>query len=84
MKNIGPKSAAWLAHVGVAGLADLRRIGPVEVYLQVEAAGFKPGLNLLWALAGAMHDCHWTRLPVGEREALLMALECARDELQRR
>ena len=59
IRNVGPKSAAWLRQVGVRTTEDLTRVGPVEAFLKVKRAGFRPSLNLLYAMAGAMADCHW-------------------------
>ena len=71
IRNVGPKSAAWLRQVGVRTIEDLTRVGPVEVFLKVKRAGFRPSLNLLYAMAGAIDDCHWTDLGE-ERKAALM------------
>lgn len=79
MKNIGAKSSVWLKAVGIETLDDLRAVGPVEAFVRVRDAGLSDHINLLWALAGALHDCHWAKLPEGERAALLMALEARKD-----
>ena len=62
LTNIGPKSAAWLRQVGVRTEEDLRALGAVGVFLKVKRAGFKPSLNLLYALAGAELGVHWASL----------------------
>ncbi len=36
IRNVGPKSAAWLRQVGVRTAEDLFRIGPVDVFLKVK------------------------------------------------
>lgn len=77
MRNIGPKSAAWLRQVGVHGIEDLTAAGPVEVFLKVKRAGFRPSLNLLYALSGALQDCHWADVPLEQRETLVAELEAA-------
>ena len=77
IRNVGPKSAAWLRQVGVRTTEDLNRVGPVEAFLKVKRAGFRPSLNLLYAMAGAMADCHWAELPEERKQALLSALEAA-------
>ncbi len=59
MRNIGPKSAAWLRQVGLRTLDEIAAIGTVEAFMKVRRAGFKPSLNLLYALEGAVLDCHW-------------------------
>ncbi len=75
MRNIGPKSAAWLRQVGVRTLADIAAAGAVDVYLRVRRAGFKPSMNLLYALEGALLDCHWQDVPPERREQLLAEAE---------
>jgi len=75
--NLGPVSSRWLASVGVRRRADLIRMGPVEAYLRVKAAGHKPTLNLLWALAGAERGLRWNRLSEADRHHLLLELDAA-------
>ncbi|NCT68914.1 MAG: TfoX/Sxy family protein [Rhodanobacteraceae bacterium] len=77
IRNVGPKSAAWLRQVGVRTTEDLARVGPVEAFLKVKRAGFRPSLNLLYSMAGALADCHWAELPEAHKQALLIALEAA-------
>ncbi len=75
IRNVGPKSAAWLRQVGVRTQDDLVRIGPVEAFMKVKRAGFRPSLNLLYALAGAIENCHWADLPDERKNALVAAVE---------
>ena len=77
IRNVGPKSAAWLRQIGVRTTEDLGRVGPVEAFLKVKRAGFRPSLNLLYAMAGALADCHWADLPEERKQELLSALEAA-------
>jgi hypothetical protein len=77
IRNVGPKSAAWLRQVGVRTTEDLARIGPVETFLKVKRAGFRPSLNLLYSMAGALADCHWADLPEEQKQELLLALDAA-------
>lgn len=77
IRNVGPKSAAWLRQVGVRTNEDVRRLGAVEVYLRTRRAGFKSTLNLLYALGGAEDDCHWQDLSEERRRTLVMAVEAA-------
>jgi DNA transformation protein len=77
IRNVGPKSAAWLRQIGVRSTEDLIRVGPVEAFLKVKRAGFRPSLNLLYAMAGAMADCHWAELPEERKQELLSSLEAA-------
>jgi TfoX-like protein len=77
IRNVGPKSAAWLRQIGVRTTEDLSRVGPVDAFLKVKRAGFRPSLNLLYAMAGALADCHWADLPEERKQELLAALEAA-------
>jgi hypothetical protein len=77
LRNIGPKSAAWLRQVGLRSLEDLAAIGAVEAYMKVRRAGFKPSLNLLYSLEGALQDCHWQEGPDARRHELVMSAEAA-------
>jgi TfoX-like protein len=77
IRNVGPKSAAWLRQIGVRTTEDLGRVGPVEAFLKVKRAGFRPSLNLLYAMAGALADCHWADLPEERKQELLAGLEAA-------
>jgi DNA transformation protein and related proteins len=77
MRNIGPKSAAWLRQVGLRTLEDIAAIGTVEAFMRVKRAGFKPGLNLLYAIEGALLDCHWQEVPEERRQELILAADAA-------
>src|SRR5690606_27244097 len=45
--------------------------------LKVKRAGFRPSLNLLYAMAGAIDDCHWTDVAEARKAALVGELEAA-------
>lgn len=77
LKNVGPVSRRWLSSVGIQKRADLIRLGPVQAFLRVKAAGHKPTLNLLWALAGAERGLPWNRLTAADRQQLLLELDAA-------
>jgi len=77
LRNIGPKSAAWLRQVGLRTRADLEGVGAVEAFMRVKRAGFKPSLNLLYALEGALCDCHWQEVPDARRGELVSAADAA-------
>ena len=77
LRNIGPKSAAWLRQVGLRTEEDLRAIGALEAFMRVKRAGFKPSLNLLYALEGALMGCHWQEVPAERRRELLIAADAA-------
>lgn len=77
MRNIGPKSAAWLRQVGLRTHEDISAIGTVEAFMRVKRAGFKPTLNLLYAIEGALLDCHWQEISDARRQELIQAAEAA-------
>ncbi|MGO1070171.1 TfoX/Sxy family protein [Lysobacter sp. CA199] len=77
MRNIGPKSAAWLRQVGLRTHEDIAAVGTVEAFMRVKRAGFKPTLNLLYAIEGALLDCHWQEISDERRQELILAAEAA-------
>ncbi|MFC3682341.1 TfoX/Sxy family protein [Hydrogenophaga luteola] len=83
LPGLGPKSLAMLAAAGIHGRADLERIGSVQAYLRVKAAGQNASLNLLWALEGALTGEDWRVVAREERTRLLLALDAAQDATRR-
>lgn len=71
IRNIGPKSAAWLRQVGIKSTEEIKSLGAFAAFLKVRRAGFKATLSLVYALAGAEDDCHWQALDVKRKAALL-------------
>jgi DNA transformation protein and related proteins len=84
IRNVGPKSAAWLRQIGIRTEEDLRKFGAVEAYRRVKLAGFKPTLNLLYSMAGAEDDCHWTQLSEERKAALVLASDSITEEMNAR
>ena len=39
LRNVGPKSAAWLRQVGVRTQGDLEALGAVDAFIKVKRAG---------------------------------------------
>jgi hypothetical protein len=77
LRNIGPKSMAWLRQTGVRSLEDLKSVGALAAYVRVKRAGFRPSLNLLYALEGAILDCHWQDIPDERRSELVLQADAA-------
>ncbi len=75
LRNLGPKSAKWLAEVGLETRADLEQVGSVAAYRKVRASGSQVSLNLLYALEGALLDVHWNELPAPLKAKLREAAE---------
>jgi AraC-like DNA-binding protein len=70
LANLGPKTTAWLAAVGVTTIQDLIAQDPVAIGLAVRAAGFPFSLNGCYAVAGAKLGVPWNRLPAQVRADL--------------
>lgn len=77
LRNVGPKSMAWLRQTGVRSLEDLKSAGALPAFVRIKRAGFKPSLNLLYALEGAILDCHWQEIPAARRSELVIAADAA-------
>lgn len=70
LRNLGPVSAAWLREVGIETRGDLERAGAVLAYRVVRDRYPTAGLNLLYALHGALTGERWDRLAEGTRQRL--------------
>ncbi|MEQ9813869.1 MAG: TfoX/Sxy family protein [Azospirillaceae bacterium] len=76
LRNLGPRSAAWLVAAGIGTVGELRRLGAVAAFRRVRAnAAAGVSLNLLWAMAAGLLDMHWTHLPADIKSRLLNELE---------
>ncbi|MFN7784008.1 MAG: TfoX/Sxy family protein [Lysobacterales bacterium] len=75
LRNVGPKSAAWLRQVGIRTPEDLVAAGAVGAFMKVKRAGFKPSLNLLYSLEGALLGCHWQQVPEERRQQMAAEVE---------
>ncbi len=73
IKTIGPKSMAWLRQTGIRTQADLEAVGSLAAYVRIKRAGFKPSLNMLYAMEGAILGCHWQEIPAERRSELIVA-----------
>lgn len=75
--NVGAKSAAWLRQVGLRTHEDLAAVGALEAFVRVKRAGFRPSLNLLYALEGALTGCHWQQVDASRRAELAADAQAA-------
>jgi len=76
LNGLGPKSEAMLLAVGIQTREDLERVGPLQAYILVrDQSEFKPSLNLLYAMIGALENKHWADIAKEERLSLLLALD---------
>jgi DNA transformation protein and related proteins len=77
IRNIGPKSMAWLRQTGIRSLIELQEVGALAAFVRIKRAGFKPSLNMLYALEGAILGCHWQEIPAERRSELIIAADAA-------
>ena len=61
--NLGPKSSAWLADIGVTTREQLAAFGPIETCRRLRAAGHPVSVLMAYALEGALTHTHWNELP---------------------
>jgi len=73
LRNIGPTIELRLNAVGIYTREDLRRIGPAEAFLKMQAqtAGKLPVCYHLYSLEGALTGRHWDDVPVATKALLL-------------
>ena len=75
LKNIGKTSAQWLNAVGIRTIDQLRTTGSVASYCKIRDRGFKVSKVLLYALAGALNDAHWSELTNDQKNSLLQEVD---------
>jgi len=75
LRNLGPKSAAMLAVVGIVTVAALRKCGAVTAYVAVKREQSGASLNLLYALVGMLEDCDWKTVQRERKLELMLAVE---------
>ncbi|EIL98352.1 TfoX/Sxy family protein [Rhodanobacter thiooxydans] len=81
LPNLGPKSELMLLSAGIDSLEQPRALGSVRAYARVKRAGGRPGLNLLWALEGALSGMPWQVVAQEHRTSLLLALDASKREV---
>ncbi len=83
LPGLGPKSASWLSEIGIHSRSDLERAGAMTVFLRLQRHDIKPGLNMLYALVGAIEGRHWTEIARQEKSRLLTEMAAAEELSQR-
>jgi DNA transformation protein and related proteins len=89
LRNLGVKTEAQLAEIGIHLVAQLRDRGAVRTYVDLKRAGIVNSLNALWALSGALEPWpegrHWREVARGDaRLSLLLAVEDMESEVAAR
>jgi DNA transformation protein len=70
IRNLGPQCARWLQAIGVHTEAELRELGAVNAYRLLVLRGYRPGMNLVYAIEAGLRGEHWARLAPEIRERL--------------
>ena len=63
LKNLGPKSTAWLTAIGVDDRRALEALGAIGAYRALKAHGYPVTVLLVYAIEGALRGVHWHDLP---------------------
>lgn len=73
LRNIGPKTGAWLRAVNLPTVGDLRRAGLKETYRRIKAKGLPISALWLYAIDAGLKNRDWgDHIP--ERKAELRAI----------
>lgn len=72
LKNLGATSEHWLAQINIHTFDDLQQKGAVNCFEALcELKDFKPSLNFLYAMLGALENKHWTEYKRYKGELLI-------------
>jgi DNA transformation protein and related proteins len=74
-RNLGPKSAEWLADLGIHTLEDLEEKGVVATWKALQNFHEGANKNMLWAMMGAVMDLDWREIPIELKEQIKKELE---------
>jgi DNA transformation protein len=78
MRNLGPKTQAWLGEAGIVSPGDLKRAGAVAAYVAVKRRRPRDATrNLLHALHAALTGTRWDKLAAADKRRLDRAAEAA-------
>ena len=77
--GLGPFSLRVLHAAGITTRSDLEILGPVRAFIAAKRVEPTVSLNLLWGIAGAVTNTHWTKLPVEVRSSLLLEYDAYLD-----
>lgn len=70
LPGLGPKSASWLARIGIGTIEDLKRRDPFDVYAELKAIEPKVNLNMLYGLI-----VPWQQVARERRTEILLRLD---------
>lgn len=75
LKNLGPVSQRWLHAIGIRNREQLEFVGVSRAYQLIKSQFPEAGLNLLWALEGALTGESWSSLTPETKARLLKEVE---------
>ena len=75
LKNLGPRSEAMLAQVGIHTEQQLRESDPFTVYARLKAHVPGTSRTMLYALLGALEDRHWQAVRTERGTEIMMRLD---------
>ena len=84
LENIGKVTERWLNGIGVYDEGELRKLGAVAAYQKIRQTESAAGLNLLYALHGALTGTHWNDLAAPIKDLLRREAERAEAGSRRR
>jgi|GEM_PF-1319920 len=79
--HLGASGIAWMQHAGIDTIGQLSAMGAVTAYLQVEALGVNPGINMLYALQAAIDGTHWLEVKRQHGGELIKSLALIKESL---
>lgn len=82
--NLGPKTGAWLAEIGIHTPADLKRVGAVKAYVLVKRRMKDVSTILLYALHGALAGTRFDKLDAATKRKLVEAAQIEAKRLEKR
>jgi DNA transformation protein len=80
--GLGPKSLAILKAAGITNRRQLEQLGPLKAFIAAKSIEPSVTLNLLWGIAGAITDTHWSKLPKDQRSTLLLEYDAHCDAVR--
>ena len=75
LPGLGPASRQWLGQIGIHTATQLRAADPYTTYAQLKACNPRVGLNMLYALIGAIDGLPWKQIARERRTEILLRLD---------
>lgn len=81
LPNLGDKTALWLEAVGINSEDDLHKNGVIGTCRKLLLNGQNINLIMAYALAGAIYNHHWNKLPDELKEQTKLEFRGLQQEL---